>query len=1236
MTASHDSKISPQNSFKLFTEKEIEDFLAKENETLEADTTLFQQKIEKFLSLAPQTINRLMQEDIKAYAQIKGVTGLATKETALPTRSVQVIDDKDPSQTYEVKVPDLSNDKLVNFADWYQEKYLLYHFCFLLNAYLYYKKTKSTVDLAIEKEALYLTLEEEMRLALNAYQIRKESERLFLIEDINKRRSELEKLVTEIINQIIINDFYENYIPCGWIGENGHALYLALFFFEKNNEIVIRIDNSGQEEPTILGRLKLNEVTQKKQLINYLVDAISQLIETNGALARTVIYNTQQPKRYNFEILQNNYELLPKQKAPNCVVEGYRRGMWYRLFDKYSTKKDALYHWLLRKAAEYAAVSHDIQQDDAKQMQLRERDRRDSQKLKQRLSASVSVADKQIGGDHKALSPASWHLPAFSTRLFTGRENELNKLRAHYVFSTIPQRAVVSAIVGLGGVGKTYLATYYAQDEKQAYSQRLWFSAETEALLLDDYRKFVEECKLLANAKEASRTEIVTAVKNYLEQRTNWLVIYEGAGPYKEIKDFLPNKGGHILVTTRHQEWSERDQSMILKEFTPADAFSYLNKAYRKDNKDQVSETENTALKTIVHELGGLPLALAQAGAYMYKRGRSAAGYLELYGESKAQLLADKTLPADASSLRTVATTWQLSLAAIQQDEQKEQEPALTLPVLHMLSYLHADAIPMVILQRWLHVMQWAESGHAAKSAFDKVIGHLLDYSMIQVDSEHNALSIHRLVQEVVRDQSLPVITKSPNVSLNTDAKDVLSKPQLQIRLWLNHLMKALLGNVDTKIDTKQEGFTLNNNDLSQLRKHTRLRLHVSSLVEKCQKELAKGITLSNPHDSAFKTLTARLLITLGNYYMHTDNQVEEERFTPFLKRAQGLLEDAKQVCEAEIGILDKQSASVIFDRLKAIDKRLPAVYALALHYLGKVRVNFQNDHHEDPVRYINLAVELRQEIDTHRAECEDVDNLPEFSNTDIFKRVQAIMYAAQGKLAEAETIFQDLLRRYPNDRFNVSICNYELANVYRQYGAQDAKQYDTALMYAEEAIQRSGKQHRRIAERYNMKAHIYLDKGDFNQAADYYDRSLRACNDNQLQDSFMAANAHEGLTNVYLKQKDNIQAYKAIKECVRIRQAIYSNSDPRVQSALNQQTQLEKIMPKAAILPESKVASSMSVAGLEFFGADQKLIKEQAMPMAALVAAFSPIMATPHPATGSDNKDAKVDAKVGGGKKPR
>ncbi len=628
MTASHDSKTSPQSSFKLFTEKEIEDFLAKENwndyhgkiETLEADTSLFQQKIEKFLSLAPKTINCLMQEDIKAYAQIKGVTGLGTKETVLPTKSVQVVDDKDPSQTYDVKVPDLSNDQLVNFADWYQEKYLLYHFCFLLNGYLYYKKTKSTVDLAIEKEALYLTLEEEMRLALNAYQIRKESQQLFLIEDVNKRRSELEKLVTEIINQIITHDFYENYIPCGWIGDKGHALYLAIFFLKENNEIILRIDNSGQEEPTILGRLKLNEVTQKKQLIHYLVDAISQLLETNDALAKTVIYNTRQPKKYNFEILQNNYELLPKQKAPNCVVEGYRRGMWYRLFDKYSTKEDALYHWLLRKSEEYAAVSHDIKQDDAKQVQLRERDRRDSQKLKQRLlmhstDETLSLIEKIKTGWHENNKEHQADLALYIASAATERMDDEKSFDLESdVHKFLKSESRVMLLLGSSGLGKTLFGYYLEQQLWKIYKSELSLSSQSIPLFISLARLEQPNTKAVEETLKAIGFE----EKNFPSlKKLPFLFILDGADEVNVRSNlYISNKldtwpNAKVMFTCRleylmqpvceYRHWfqpssyhikrtvSETVVERFMASFSPVQIENYLKK-YIEQNKENLSE----------------------------------------------------------------------------------------------------------------------------------------------------------------------------------------------------------------------------------------------------------------------------------------------------------------------------------------------------------------------------------------------------------------------------------------------------------------------------------------------------------------------------------------------------------------------------------------------------------------------------------------------------------------------
>ena len=63
---------------------------------------------------------------------------------------------------------------------------------------------------------------------------------------------------------------------------------------------------------------------------------------------------------------------------------------------------------------------------------------------------------------------------------------------------------------------------------------------------------------------------------------------------------------------------------------------------------------------SLAGELGGLPLALEQAAAYMQASGDSLAGYLALFRQRRPDLLArgDPT-----GYTRTVATTWSLAFA---------------------------------------------------------------------------------------------------------------------------------------------------------------------------------------------------------------------------------------------------------------------------------------------------------------------------------------------------------------------------------------------------------------------------------------------------------------------------------------------------------------------------------------------------------------------------------------------
>jgi hypothetical protein len=133
----------------------------------------------------------------------------------------------------------------------------------------------------------------------------------------------------------------------------------------------------------------------------------------------------------------------------------------------------------------------------------------------------------------------------------------------------------------------------------------------------------------------------------------DWLLILDNADDLSLVTDLLPGGGkGHVLLTTRAAatgtlatgilvEQMELDESILFlllraKLLAPGALHSALPAQITRD------------AQAIVQIMGGLPLALEQAGAYIDESECSLAEYLELYQRSRAQLLSRRgTVPAD-------------------------------------------------------------------------------------------------------------------------------------------------------------------------------------------------------------------------------------------------------------------------------------------------------------------------------------------------------------------------------------------------------------------------------------------------------------------------------------------------------------------------------------------------------------------------------------------------------------
>lgn len=168
--------------------------------------------------------------------------------------------------------------------------------------------------------------------------------------------------------------------------------------------------------------------------------------------------------------------------------------------------------------------------------------------------ASVLVTTRKVPVEEIAMStdrvplPSSTPRPKLSSR-FTGRDELLTQARS----SLVDQRRV--ALAGLGGVGKTQLALAYVERFRSEYEVVWWLRAEEAVALNEDYLTLAHAHGVPAdpNAEPSQQKE---TVRRWLEERDNWLLIFDNVENEAVVDGYLPQRrAGHVLVTTRNQYW---------------------------------------------------------------------------------------------------------------------------------------------------------------------------------------------------------------------------------------------------------------------------------------------------------------------------------------------------------------------------------------------------------------------------------------------------------------------------------------------------------------------------------------------------------------------------------------------------------------------------------------------------------------------------------------------------------
>ena len=346
--------------------------------------------------------------------------------------------------------------------------------------------------------------------------------------------------------------------------------------------------------------------------------------------------------------------------------------------------------------------------------------------------ASAPSLPDAPGGDGRPGFPGErppvWNVPPAPGR-FVGREQLLERLAGDQAAALTQTRAVH----GLGGVGKTRLAVEFARRHRDDYDVVWWVRAEDEPTRLSDYAALAGALAL-PEAQKADGEPPVPAVRRWLEAHERWLLVLDNAPGPESLEMLIPSgRGGQVLITSRREGGWGR-----LAAPCPVDVWSRDESVRFLLGRTGSSDAQGAA--AIAEALGDLPLALEQAGAYADSKGLSLASYERRLRSHAPELFA---LGEPPDYEHTVATTWELAFAEIEQDR-----PAASL--LLCAAFLAPETIPAELFESEA-LADGAFAGRDGWRALDEAREQLRRYSLLTGSDE--ALTMHRLVQQIARER---------------------------------------------------------------------------------------------------------------------------------------------------------------------------------------------------------------------------------------------------------------------------------------------------------------------------------------------------------------------------------------------------------------------------------------------------------------------------------------------------
>jgi tetratricopeptide (TPR) repeat protein len=309
---------------------------------------------------------------------------------------------------------------------------------------------------------------------------------------------------------------------------------------------------------------------------------------------------------------------------------------------------------------------------------------------------------------------------------------------------------------GLGGVGKTQLAAAHARARSDV-DLLVWMLATSRDAILSGYAQAAAQLgHELAGDTEAAARWFLTWLQ--AESERSWLIVLDDLADPADLQGLWPDgPRGRTVVTTRRSDaglMGSGRRRIDVGLFTSGQARAYLAAKLGTDRPgERMREADELAT-----DLGHLPLALAQAAAFMLDRGDTCARYRARLADRRRRLA--ELFPSDALAddyRATVAATWSISIDVAD----ALQPPGLARPVLELFSILDPNGVPTAMLRTDVAVAYATyRSATPPREPQDltDALHHLARLSLVTLDPGGGAagVRVHGLVQRAVVEQLDP------------------------------------------------------------------------------------------------------------------------------------------------------------------------------------------------------------------------------------------------------------------------------------------------------------------------------------------------------------------------------------------------------------------------------------------------------------------------------------------------